>query len=185
MKVKEILITAAELSGRRDLADFLAERGFCADANESAHDAELLLRCYNLTENEIALDYLPLLRTQTMHSDGTIAYGSFEQPPVEIIGVRNGRGFKEKFSLEESGIVLPVGEFSITYSYRPAVKKMNDAPQLNRKGDARLLALGTASEFSLMNGSFDTASLLDKRYRDALACACRERGGRLKMRCWI
>ena len=35
-----------------------------------------------------------------------------------------------------------------------------------------------------MSGMFDAAALLDRRYRDALACACRERGGRLKMRRW-
>ena len=48
-----------------------------------------------------------------------------------------------------------------------------------------LLALGTACEFALMSGDMETAALLDKRYRDALACACRERGGRFRLRSWV
>ena len=184
MKVKQIMALAAELCGRRDVADYL-DKGLTADAAASEREEQTLLRCYNLAENEIALDYLPLRRTQEFSSEGEIAYATFEKPPVEIFSVRDESGKKQTFSVEADVIRVPVGTLTVEYSYRPAVKTAEDEAEFNAKGDGRLLALGTASEFALFSGMMQEATLLDKRYRDALACACRERGGRLKMRRWI
>lgn len=184
MKVNLIMAMAADLCGRKDLSGYLTGKS-AENLAEAERDTEILLRCYNLTENETALDYLPLRRTQTLVSDGKIAYTAFEKPPLEIESVRRSDGGKLPFRIAEDGVCVQAGEVSVTYTYRPSVKEREDEAELNRKGDARILALGTACEFSLMNGMFDAATLLDKRYRDALASACRERSGRMKMRSWI
>lgn len=184
MTVKKIMALAAELCGRRDLSDFL--NGISAEnLAEQERDAKTLLQCYNLTENELALDYLPLRRTQEFVSEGELSYAEFEKPPVEILSVRDASGKKHSFELDADGVKVPAGALAVEYSYRPAVKTGEEEAEFNCKGDGRLLALGTACEFALFSGMMEEASLLDKRYRDALACACRERGGRLKMRRWI
>lgn len=183
MKVKNIMEDAALLCGRRDLADYLG-KGETADAEAAAKEKEMLLRCYNLAENEIALDYLPLKRRETLVSDGLIRYADFARPPVEILRVYGERGERLPFCAEEEGVRVRAGRTEVVYSYRPRVKGFSDEAELCGKADGRVLALGTACEFALMNGVFETASLLDARYRDAIACACRERGGRLKMRRW-
>ena len=183
MRVKEILVLAADLCGRRDLAEYLAGKNG-ADAGAYAREAESLLRCYNLAENEIALDYLPVRRTQMFESEGCIAYADFAAQPVEILSVRDAAGKKLSFTAGEKGVRVRAGQALVEYSVRPRVKGEGDIPELAARGDGRLLALGTACEFALMSGNTDAASLLDKRYRDALACACRERGGRLKLRRW-
>lgn len=184
MKVNLIMAMAAELCGRKDLSEYLTGKS-AENLGEAERDTESLLRCYNLTENEIALDYLPLCKTETLVSDGKILYSAFERSPLEIESVRKSDGGKLPFRIAEDGVCVQSGEVSVTYTYRPSVKAREDEAELDRKGDARLMALGTACEFSLMNGMFDAASLLDKRYRDALACACRDRSGRMKMRSWI
>ena len=183
MMVREVLVCAAELCGRKDLADFAAGKSG-ENAAEAERECETLLRCYNMTENEVALDYLPLRREEELISDGRIEYGAFSKPPVEIFAVRGERGEKLPFRTDEEGVRVRAGRTAVSYSYRPAVKKAGDRAELNRKGDGRLLALGTACEFALLNGMTEEAALLDRKYRDALACACRERGGRLKMRRW-
>lgn len=184
MKVKEIMVTAAELCGRQDLSDFLTDKNG-AEAAQMRREEETLLRCYNLAENEIALDYLPLRAEEEFLSDGTVLYGAFRVPPLEIVAVYAENGARVRFVANADGVRTPAGKVRIAYTYRPRVKTASDDAELCIKGDGRLLALGTASEFALMSGMFDAASLLDRRYRDALACACRERGGRLKMRCWL
>ena len=184
MRVKEILILAAELACRRDLADYLAGKNG-EDASARAREEERLLRCYNLAENEIALDYLPLRREECFESDGCVPYAAFAEPPVEILSVRDEAGRSLRFAAGEKGVRVREGRAVIRYSVRPRVKGPGDRPELSEKGDARLLALGTACEYALMSGNYDAASLLDRRYRDALACACRERGGRLRMRRWV
>lgn len=184
MRVKEILILAADLACRRDLADYLAGKNG-EDASARAREEEMLLRCYNLAENEIALDYLPLRREECFESDGCVPYAAFAEPPVEILSVRDETGRSLRFAAGEKGVRVREGRAVIRYSVRPRVKGPGDRPELSEKGDARLLALGTACEYALMSGNYDAASLLDRRYRDALACACRERGGRLRMRRWV
>lgn len=183
MKVKQIMAQAARLCGRRDVAEFL-ERGIAEDLTSAQREEETLLRCYNLAENEIALDYLPLKRTETVGSDGAVPYRALSLPPLEIFSVYGAGGEKLPFTAEAEGIRVREGKVSVTYSYRPRVKTAADETESNSRAGERVLALGTACEYALMSGMFEAAALLDRRYRDALACACRERGGRLKMRRW-
>ena len=183
MTVKDILIAAARLCGKTETADYLSGKP-CADAGAAQREAETVLRCYNLAENEIALDYLPIRRTEETVSDGLVPYAALEKPPLEIIAAEDGAGNRLPFSAVRDGVRVRAGNVVLTYSYRPSVKRMQDAPEMSGKANARLLILATACEYALMSGMTDEAALLDRRYRDALACACRERGGRLKMRRW-
>ena len=179
-RVKDVLVLAASVCGREDLSAFLA-RGTGEDAAALAEEAALLLRCYNLTEYELASDYIPLRKSETVHSDGCIAYAALEREPLEIVCVRGERGQRLQFRADEAGIRVRAGEVTVEYNFRPRVKREGDFPEC-AKGGARLLALGTAAEFALMNGRLEEASLLDRRYRAAGAAACRARGGRLRMR---
>lgn len=183
MKVKQIMASAARLCGRQDVAEYL-ERGFTEDLSAAEREAETLLKCYNLAENEIALDYLPLENAETIGSDGKISLRALAFPPVEILAVRGESGEKLPFTVGAECIRVREGKVRVYYSYRPRVKKIADEAESNSRAGERVLALGTACEYALMSGMFDAAILLDRRYRDALACACRERGGRLKMRRW-
>ena len=51
MTVKEVLALAAENLGREDLSAQLS-----ADSVQADGEIKALLRCYNLVENEVALD---------------------------------------------------------------------------------------------------------------------------------
>lgn len=183
MKVREVLVCAAELCGRKDLADYLAGRSG-ENAAAAERECETLLRCYNMTENEVALDYLPLKREEEFVSDGVIPFSAFSEPPVEVFSARGERGEKLPFRAEGEGLRVRAGRVRVCYSSRPKVKGAGDDAELARRGDGRLLAFGTACEFALLSGMAEEAALLDRKFRDALACACRERGGRLKMRRW-
>ncbi len=182
-RVKDVLALAASVCGREDLARYLCS-GKGEDAAALEAEADLLLRCYNMTEYELANDYLPLLRRERFCSEGKIAYSAFSREPAEIVCVRGEGGQRLRFAAEEDGIRVRAGEVTVEYACRPCVKRAEDAPE-SAAGGARLLALGTACEFALMNGRLEAASLLDKRYRAAIAAACRTKGGRLRMRRWI
>ena len=184
MRVREILVLAAELCGRRELADFLAGKTG-ADAGAMEREEETLLRCYNLVENEIALDYLPIRTRERFCSDGAVPYAAFARRPVEIFAVRGLSGEKLAFTAVGEGLRVRAGAVEVEYSYRPSVKSGSDFPETACEDGGRLLALGAACEFMLMNGELETAAVLDKKYRDALACACREHGGRFRLRRWV
>lgn len=59
MKVKEVLALAAANLGRDDLVAAIEQM----EGDPSA-EVQSLLRCYNLAENELALDYLPLTQEE-------------------------------------------------------------------------------------------------------------------------
>ncbi len=63
MKVKEVIALAAENLGREDLSSEL-------ETLDGAPEGELksLLRCYNLVENEVALDYFPDRKSTRLNS---------------------------------------------------------------------------------------------------------------------
>lgn len=59
MKVREIAALAAEYIGREDLAEALSVL-----EGEPEGELKALLRCYNLVENEVAIDYFPPKREE-------------------------------------------------------------------------------------------------------------------------
>lgn len=121
MLVRKIMETAAALAGRGDLADFLGGKRV-ADVSAAQRDAETMLRCFNLAENEAASDYLPLVAQQTFPSGGPAAFGDFEKPPLEILWVKDGTGRKLPFSVCGEGVRFPSCAATVGYRYRPLVK---------------------------------------------------------------
>ena len=143
MKVKQIMASAARLCGRQDMAEFL-EKGIAEELSAAEREAETLLKCYNLAENEIALDYLPLENTETVGSDGEIPFRALSFPPVEILAVRGESGEKLPFTVGAECIRVREGKVRVHYSYRPRVKNMSDEAESNSRAGERVLALGTA-----------------------------------------
>ena len=182
MKVKEIMRAAAELAGRRDLSDYLAGAGG-TDTAALQRDAAQMLRCFNLTENEAALDFVPLVREETFLSDGKILFSAFSGRPVEVLAVRGENGRKLHFRADADGIFVRKGETTVRYRFRPDVKSEGDETDFGC--GERFLALGAACEFSLMEGALDRAAELDARYKDALAAAGRQKNGDIRPRRWI
>ena len=71
MTVKEsILLAAEELGCGGQVRDYLENKG-----ETGKRETEALLRCFNLVENEVALDYLPLYAEDETESEtGTILF---------------------------------------------------------------------------------------------------------------
>ncbi len=181
MLVKEVVALAAANMGREDLVND-------AETLEGEPSGELasLLRCYNLVENEVALDYFPLKRCERLSAEeGRIPYSSFSMAPVNVIRVENGAGRALAFELFPDHLCLSDGkgeEAIVTYAYSPAEKKWTEESAFSDGAiSARLLAFGVAGEFCLSRGQFSEASVWEKRYQDALRAAntpCRRRAMR-------
>lgn len=168
MTVKEVIALAAENLGRDDLAA-LADGG---EAAEEDGDEEIgsLLRCYNLVENEVALDYFPLRKTETLAADGDfIAYADFGRRPVHVEKALVG-GRLARFSAYPDGIRLTDGgdRAEITYSYAPSKKSIADDCECSAFVLARCLSYGVAGEFCLTSGETGRAATWQRRYYDAL-----------------
>lgn len=180
MQVKEIVKCAAKNLGREDLVAAL-------DADETEGEAGALVDCYNLVENEIALDYFPLKAEEEFAPEkGEIVYSRFSHAPVNVIKVQNRAGSRVDFELFSSFLRLPegVGTVRVLYAYAPAKKTLSDSSEFSDKISERLLSFGVASEFCLSRGQYSEAAVWEKRYREALRAASSPRGTRIRARRW-
>ena len=168
IKVKEVIRLAAELVGRSDLA---------AEAEkESSLKEELLLflHCFNLVENEIALDYFPLKRRETLlPENGKLLYTQFSEAPVSVLKVTDTRAHGLPFEAFPTHLDVKGyhGEVAVSYAYAPREKGIADDSDLGGRISARLIAYGAAAEFLLATGRFSEAATFDKKYREALVAA--------------
>lgn len=186
MKVKRVLSLAAENLGREDLVHALND---CA--GEPSGELASLLRCYNLTENEIALDYFPLKKQERLTVfSGEIAFSRFSLAPVTVYGVQDKRMRPVPFEMRPARLLV-VGqkdgdELTVTYSYSPREKGIDSCSEFGGKISARLLSFGVCFEFCLSCGQFSEAAVWEKRYREAIRAADTERRSlRLRARRWV
>lgn len=182
MTVKEILASAAGMLGRADVADFL-ENGVGSDVKALESERDVLLRCYNSVEREMACDYRPLRFTESIASNGFVGYSALSKRPVEVEKVIQS-GVQVPFIACTEGVKTPQGVVEIAYRYVPERKAADDESDYTER-ESRALASGVACEYSLACGLYEQALTWDARYKAALAALCRGRGMTLKMRRWI
>ena len=123
MTVKEIILAAATELGIAEKVEAYITSG----ATDGEAEAKALLTCFNLVENEVALDYLPLLAEEELESEtGAIYYASLSREPVRVIGVRDEWGNDVPFTLFPEYLktqpqrVLAIGEIAVSMTSTPA-----------------------------------------------------------------
>lgn len=169
MKVKDVIALAAQDLGREDLA---AAAYDCA--GQPSGELCSLLRCYNLVENEIALDYFPLCFSEELAvSEEGIPYANFSFAPVEILSVtKGGEPISFERYPERMRPKVRAGErVTVSYRYSPKEKCILSDCEVEAKISARLLSFGIACEFCLSNGQFAEAAMWERKYREALRAA--------------
>lgn len=182
MTVKEtILLAADELGCGNRVREYFEEEG-----ETGKKETEVLLRCFNLVENELALDYLPLYAEDETESEtGAIAYSALQRAAVRILGVRDEWGNKIPFRLFPDHLKTSPGKVRIAYTYTPEEKGTEDDSDFVLQASPRLFAFGMAAEYCLACGLYEESEVWDEKYRAALAAAYRARPARvLRSRRW-
>ena len=166
MTVKEVVKLAAENLGRQDLSQRID-----AQEEEVSEEVVSLLRCFNLVENEVALDYFPLKKEETFSPvSNRVSYTAFASAPVDILDVKDGSGNDVAFEIGSSQLFFPKKHERVTvkYAYAPAQKKLEDESDFSGKISARLLSFGVAGEFCLTASRFSEAATWERRFLEAL-----------------
>jgi hypothetical protein len=182
MTVKEVIILAAEELGIGD-----AVKGyFDGDGAQGVTETMALLRCFNLVENEVALDYLPLFAEDTVLTEtGVVEYSALSKTPVRILSVKDESGNSVKYKIYPSYLAAQAGELSIRYTYTPNTKTLTDSSDFVLFVSDRLLAFGVAAEYCFSCGLYDEGEAWNKKYKDALKAAYRAKPAKvLRSRRW-
>lgn len=107
-------------------------RGFLENnASEGKEETETLVRCFNVVENEVALDYLPLRCEDEAESEtGVIRYEELTMPCVRILRVTDEGGNAAPFKLFPSYLKTQPGRVRIEYTYTPEKKTAEEQIRL-------------------------------------------------------
>jgi hypothetical protein len=187
MKVREILSQAAFLLGKQELSDFFSGTETEATTTQLQQEADAFLRCYNMVENEVALDYLPLTTEQRLETEsGKLVYTAFLRTPVSIVSVTDRYGNRLPYTVYPAYLRTKQGTAVVTYSYAPTSKTLSGESEFVARVSQNLLAFGVAGEYCLTKGMYEEAVVWDKKFRDALLCACAQNSPHVvRSRRWI
>ncbi len=182
MTVKEIILAGAGELGLKDCVKAYLDGTDTAGAGET----ERLLDCFNLVENELALDYLPLYAEEELESDsGAVYYSELSKRVVRVLRVADEGGNALAFKLFPEYLKTQGGKIKVAYTYAPNAKGIEDESDYILQASVRLFAYGIAAEYSLAVGAFEDAAVWDKKYKDAIAAAYRAKPSRkLRSRRW-
>ena len=172
MTVKEVLLTAAFELGMADGVQAYLD----GTSQAGKADTERLLTCYNLVENELALDYLPVTAEDEVLTDtGVVYFTELAKRVVRIVRIVDAWGNETPFTLFPEYVKTQPGKVKIAYTYVPNEKELDGECEHTRYVSAGLMAYGIAAVYSLACGLFEDAAVWDKKYKDAIAAAYRAR----------
>ena len=129
----------------------------CEELLEVDSTKEELLYCFNLVENELALDYLPLYATHICNSN-IVNYSEFEYNPVRIIECNC------RFKIFPTHIEAKEPVKIVQYTYTPNKKEIYDECSYHKEF-LNCLVYGTISEFLLSKGFYEEAALWCEKYK--------------------
>ena len=183
VSIKDAIVLAAELLGlEEDVKEYIN-----GTTTSGKAEVENLLRCFNLVESELALDYLPLYQEEKIKTEtGAVYFDNLERAPVRIIRVEDEWGNSCPFKLFPDYLKTQPGNIVVRYSYLPNKKGWGDDSDFTLQTSTRLFAFGMAAEYALSCGRFEEAAIWDKKYKDSIAAMYRSNPSkRISARRWV
>ncbi len=170
MKVKEVILYAAALLG--DKAE--VENFFKGTSTNAKEQVDMLLSCFNMVENELALDYVPLMTEEKFSlTSGKLPYSLLKQDVVRIVHVKGADGEYIPFRIFAQYLEVGEGAKQVTvqYAYTPKAKTIEQDSDFRAGVSARLMAYGVAAEYCVAMGMCSEAAVWDKKYKECIASA--------------
>ena len=184
-RVKNVVQLAARMIGVEEMTDGYFNGSV---SEEGTRIVQGLVNCFNLVENELAVDYLPLVCEDTLSTDeeGVIEYARLSKKIAYVIAVHDEWGNRACEKRMPTHVKLEPGKYVVRYAALPTEKGAEGFCEYEAGVSERLMAYGVAAEYCLHKGLYAEHAAWDKKYRDALAAACKSRKGvQLKERAWI
>ena len=167
MTVKDVIASALRLIGRSEIISDLSHPTRSSEL-DGVEVMETLLYCFNAVEDELARKYIPLTTSEKLlSSDNKFYYSDFSEYPIKIKRVTvDGR--KAAYEVLTKYMVVDGKKIEVEYEYAPKRKTYDDESDYGDNVGEYLIALGIASEYSVINGEAEMADKWEKQYRAQL-----------------
>ena len=187
MKVKEIISLALTFLNKEELDSFTQFGENSTVPELEAKEILNLKKCFNLVYNEIAVSYLPLVKSEdVLFINGVLPYANISKNITEVRKLyANGKNVP--YTIEEDGIHANILCAKLTYNYVPNELDFEDEVfMFGGKLQERVLAYGIAMEYCLISGLYDDAEVWETRFYSGLRDACLKKSEiRIPVRRWI
>ena len=183
MTVKECVLETAALFGIQGIVWDAIDHS----SDEGVEEARILVRAFNHVENELALDYLPLVIEEELETKtGAVYYSELKRSAVRVLAVTDGQGNDLPFTLFPEFVKTEAGKVRIRYSFTPEEKAISEKSEFTLYASKRLFVYGMAAEYCVETGAFEEAAVWDKKYKDAIKAAYRAHSAKkIKARRWV
>ena len=133
--VENVVRLAARMIGLEEKTDAYFNGSV---SEEGTRIVQGLVNCFNLVENELAVDYLPLVCEDTLSTDdnGRIEYARLSKKVAYIISVCDKQGNVVSAKRMPAYLALDVGEYVVRYAALPAETR-STRPGNSRPAKAR------------------------------------------------
>lgn len=183
MLVKDIIVLACDFTENEELKTALENNTTLTDEQNLV--CENLVKCFNLINNEIASEYIPIIKIESVKpSNFKVEYSNLSSPVRQIIMVKDKYGRKVKFKAYQDYMMAFANEVEITYQAYPT--ELSLSGQFETTLPERLYAYGIAREYYFIQTLFDEASIWEERFKNSLQVLSRK-GSEVKIpqRGWI
>ncbi len=189
MTAKEIIKNVCTYLGKEEILEssFFEENGAELTKTQTK-DINKIVDCINYCVEEIASEYLPILKTKMFDlSNGEINLKDIDSSLQEIISVKSHAGKTLRYAVSDKKLICLASKVEITYKVYPThITTSSTCEDFDGRISARVLAYGVASEYCFLEMLYDDATLWESRFKNALLVAGRKKGEiKLKKRGWF
>ena len=164
MKVADILKITCQMTGNDDLAGKLES----TLTDEEELRKNLLLEALNLVINEVACEYMPILKEEEFEvKNFKIDFSDFDACPLEIYAVKDRYGRRVRYKKYSSYLMVFSSKIKVTYSVAPDKVAFSDnITQINLP--ERVLAYACAREYFLHQNLEGEAQIWEEKFKASL-----------------
>ncbi len=184
MTVKEILTLVCEFVGEREILKKFETEGELSSREQEK--VEIMTRCFNLVNQEIASDYLPFLTRESVDTNGILNFSELKKSVVHIYEIKNRFGINLKFKLFPNFAEVNGHARTVVYSFLPEELSLESTVEAPCNLTERIYAYGVASEYLLIDGLSEDAEIWENRFKEGLFMLSRKHGEHtLPKRRWL
>ena len=164
MNVKEVLKIACEFIGLDEIKEAMDYP--LSATEEQTEIINKLLKCFNLVQEEIATEFLPLTFKQEISATENIYFSLLEKNVLRVLSVKKDKKTLP-FKVFPDHVAFNGSATEITYNYIPEEVEIDD--NILYLVPTRIYAYGIAREYFVFEGLIDKASMFENRFKNSIS----------------
>lgn len=183
MLVKDIIVLACDFTENEELGKAIKNSDSLTDEQNSICDS--LVKCFNLIYNEIASEYLPIIKVEKVKPVGSrVEYSTLSGDVCQILSISDCSGERLKFKAFQDYVMVDANEIEIIYQVYPS--ELTLSSEFDTTLTERIFAYGIAREYYFMQTLFDEADIWEERFKNSLQVLSRKKSEvKMPRRRWI